>query len=131
MVRAINLINVFESAVVSVFLLGKRSTVSVRLNSCLAQEKVVSSLLFILYLSDFPQTILQKSIFAKDLAMALQYGCNGPTDTFAITALNKELKKLASYYVCMLETTITKQQNRKSKRHFEFPFIKSNSKSYN
>lgn len=80
--------------------IGGKTSSTRTLNSGLAQGGVLSPLLFILYLSDLPQTISRKFLFADDLALAMQYGYNGLSEKFAIAALNKDLAKLANYYSC-------------------------------
>lgn len=78
--------------------IGGKTSSTRRLNSGLAQGGVLSPLLFILYLSDLPQTMSRKFLFADDLALAMQYGYYGLSEQFAIAALNKDLRKLATYY---------------------------------
>lgn len=78
--------------------MGERSSTTRMLNSGVAQGGVLSPILFILYLSDLPQTKSRKFLFADDLGLAIQYGYDLESEKAAVKALNSDLKKLASFY---------------------------------
>lgn len=78
--------------------MGENCSSARRLNSGLIQGGVLSPLLFVLYLSDLPETRSRKFVFADDLALALQYKYDNLSERWAIRNLNNDLTKLEMFY---------------------------------
>lgn len=116
--------------------MGEKTSSTKTLNSGLAQGGVLSPLLFLLYISDLPETKARKFIFADDLALAIQYGYSLQAEKMAVKALNSDLKKLANFYELWklranpskTEVTTFHLSNRKATRTIKVKFCGKNVK---
>lgn len=96
--KTINLISYMLSNRLFKVFMGENSSSTRKLNSGLIQGGVLSPLLFVLYLSDMPETSSRKFAFADDLALAMQYKYDNLSERWAIRNMNNDLAKLETFY---------------------------------